>query len=394
MDELELIFENATRSAIFTNREVLRPDYIPDQLPHRGNEIRKVAMVMATALQGVRPSNLFIYGLTGTGKTAVAKYVLKRLSAKAERGVKRVKWIYINTRIENTSYRVLAHIAEGLGLKIPFTGLSTSEVYRRIINRLNSDSVILILVLDEIDFMVRKEGDEILYRLSRVNEDLSSSKVTIVGITNDIRFIESLDPRVKSSLGEEELVFPPYNASQLEDILSERAKLAFRPGALGDGVIPLCAALAAREHGDARRALDLLRVAGEVAEREGADVVSEDHVHRAYNELERDRAVEVISTLPLHSKIVLYTIYRSVGDTPPTTGEVYVKYRELCQRMGLEPVTQRRVSDIISELDMLGLVNATIINRGRYGKTRILLPTIQRDVVLSALENDPYISMF
>ena len=132
---------------------------------------------------------------------------------------------------------------------------------------LDGRATLMIVVLDEIDFLVKKHGDELLYRLTRANEELSSSKISVIGITNDLKFVDNLDPRVRSSLGEVELVFPPYNASQLEDILNDRARIAFRPGVIRSGVISLCAALAAREHGDARRALDLLRVAGEIAER-------------------------------------------------------------------------------------------------------------------------------
>ncbi|HWQ17009.1 MAG TPA: orc1/cdc6 family replication initiation protein [Sulfolobales archaeon] len=371
------------------NKEVLRPDYIPESLPHREGEIEKVAQVLGSSLQGMRPSNLFIYGLTGTGKTAVAKFVLKRLGIKgSERGV-RIYWVYVNTRIENTSYRVLSRVGEHLGVRVPFTGLSTAEVYRRVMSAMDSRSSLIIIVMDEIDYMVKREGDEILYRLTRANEELSSSRLSIVGITNDIKFVETLDARVRSSLGEEEIIFPPYNAQQLRDILMERARIAFRPGAVGEDVISLCAALAAREHGDARRALDLLRVAGEIADREGSDKVLEDHVYRARNEIERDRASEIILTLPIHGKLILYSIVKILEEgREATTGEIYLTYREIARKQGLEPITQRRASDIISELDMVGIISAITVNRGRYGKTRIIKLQVSPEIVLEALKAD------
>ena len=295
----------------------------------------------------------------------------------------------MNTRVENTSYRVLSRIGEQLDVKIPFTGLSTAEVYRRVMGAIESRSSIVVVVMDEIDHMVRREGDEILYRLTRANEELGSSRIGIVGITNDIKFVETLDPRVRSSLGEEEIVFPPYNAEQLRNILKQRAVLAFREGAVGEEVIALCAALAAREHGDARRALDLLRVAGEIADREGSEKVTEDHVYRARNEIERDRASEMISTLPVHGKLILYALLRIVGEgREPTTGELYLAYREIARKHGLEPVTQRRASDIVSELDMVGIISALTINRGRYGKTRIIKLQVSPEVVLEVLRRD------
>lgn len=391
-DVLDSIFNQTLKSRIFINRDVLSHDYIPDFLPHRDEQMAKLGSVLAPALKGSKPSNVFIYGLTGTGKTAVTRYVLKKLYAKAlELGVD-ILPCYVNTRQDDTTYRVILKLSECVGLRLPFTGISTAEAYRRLLKAVDARNTIMVAVLDEIDFLVKRHGDELLYRLTRSSDEVKSSKISIIGITNDLKLVDDLDPRVRSSLGEIELVFPPYNAIQLEDILRQRAKIAFYPDAVSDDVISLCAALAAREHGDARRALDLLRVAGEVAEREGEAKVSVNHVYKALKELERDRARELIATMPLHGKLILFSIYRLTnGSGKTTTGEVYSYYRSLCQMLGIENVTQRRVSDIISELDMVGLINAQHISRGRYGKTRVLSLAISTDILLEALSEDPYI---
>ncbi len=392
----DIIFEILSRvtSKIFKNRDVLRPDYIPDFLPHREEQIRKLTEILAPLLRGERPSNIFIYGLTGTGKTAVVKFVLKRIKEYSDaKGIKTFTYSYINCRHEDTTYRVLARIAESLGIKVPFTGLSTAEVYVRVKRAIDTLNKILVVVLDEIDFLVKKVGDELLYRLTRINDELSRGKVSVIGITNDVKFMEKLDARVKSSLGEVEILFPPYDALQLTDILRERASKAFQPGTVDDAVIQYCASIAAREHGDARRALDLLRVAGEVAEREGADRVTIDHVKRAREEIERDMVMEVIRTLPFHGKLVLLTIALRGGKIG-STGELYLRYREIARKIGLEPVTQRRVSDIINELEMLGIVNAKLINRGRYGKTREVILMVDPQVVIKVLGNESKIRWF
>ncbi|MEM4077225.1 MAG: cell division control protein Cdc6, partial [Metallosphaera sp.] len=233
---------------------------------------------------------------------------------------------------------------------------------------------------------VKKHGDDILYKLTRINYEIHKSKVSIIGITNDIKFIDGLDPRVRSSLGEEELVFPPYNAEELEDILRRRSSLAFKEGVISDSVIKLCAAIAARDHGDARRALDLLRVAGEIAERYKKKIVTEEEVERARVEIERDRVYEVIATLPFHSKLILLSIVQSsIQDRRLTTGEIYTRYRELTSIMSSESVTQRRASDIINELDMMGIVSARVVNRGRYGKTKEVVLAVDRNIVMKAL---------
>ena len=394
MDVLDEVFERVVKARIFKNRAVLSPDYIPDKLPHREREIRALGSIVAQALKGERPSNVFIYGLTGTGKTAVTLYVLKRLEAKARELGAPVSYIYVNCRQRDTPYKVLAEIASALGVRVPFTGLSTAEVYSRIVRRLRRlRGHVLIVVLDEIDWLVKRKGDDLLYKLTRIGYELGleAAKVSIIGVTNDVKLVEMLDARVRSSLGEEEIVFPPYNAKQLEDILRERAELAFNPGVLEPDVIPYCAALAAREHGDARRALDLLRVAGELAEREGAERVTREHVKKAWVEIERDRVREVVATLPLHAKLVLLAILEltAEGRSYTTTGELYETYSALTSKLGIERVTQRRVSDIIAELDMLGVISARVVSRGRYGKTRMITLSVDPRAVREALSEDP-----
>ena len=392
MDELDEIFERAARSRIFKRREVLLPDYVPLELPHRSAEVRRLAEVLAPALRGERPNNVFIYGLTGTGKTAVTKYVLRRLEELARQKGSPVGAIYVNVRERETPYKVLADIAEQLGLRVPFTGLSLGELFSRITKRLERLTGVYVIVLDEIDYLVRR-GDDVLYDLTRVNEHLPAAKVSLVGITNSVKLVDSLDPRVKSSLGEVQLVFSPYNADQLRDILSARAAEAFVEGALGEGVIPLCAALAAREHGDARRALDLLRVAGDIAEREGAEKVTEEHVMRARQEIERDRAADVIRTLPLHGKLVLVAVLEATGwgRVEAATGEIYDAYRRLAKSLGLEEVTLRRASGILGELDMLGIIAGRVVSRGRYGRARVVELAVAPEVIVEALSEDPII---
>ena len=191
----------------------------------------------------------------------------------------------------------------------------------------------------------------------RVNSDLLRSRVSIIGISNDLKFTEFLDPRVKSSLGEDEIIFPPYDAEQIREILEQRANVAFCPGVPQESVIPLCAAFAAQEHGDARRALDLLRISGELAERVTLSFRSaEEHVRQAREKIEQDRVEEVIKTLPTQSKLVLYSIVllEEQGTRNITTSAVYNMYKQLCPLVETDYLTHRRITDLIAELDMLG----------------------------------------
>ena len=217
--------------------------------------------------------------------------------------------------------------------------------------------------------------------MTRINSELKNSKICLIGISNDVRFIEDVDPRVKSSLGEEELIFPPYNALELKDILRERSEVAFSEDSLDAAVLAKCAAYAAKEHGDARRALDLLRVAGEVAERSNEEIVKMDHIKKAEEKIEINRIFELVKTLPSQSKLILYSIFKlSETIKKLETGEIYEEYKNLCNINNSAILTQRRISDLISELDMLGLINARLISKGRHGRTREIYSTIPSDL--------------
>lgn len=388
---LDEVFERFVKnSRIFKDREVLRHDYLPDRLPHREEQIRRLGETVAPVLKGERSSNIFIYGKTGTGKTAVTKHVLNRLEIKAKEFVAPVRFCYVNCRLAGTEYRVFASLCQSIGVNVPFTGLSVGEVFDRFRTGLDASKTLFIVILDEVDALVKTRGDTLLYELTRINETLHSSKVSIIGISNDLRLKEYLDPRVLSSLSEEEMVFRPYDAGELRNILFERARLAFYEDALSEGALSLCSALAAAEHGDARRALDLLRVAGEVAEREGVSVVVEEHIREAEKRIEHNRVFEALRNLTLHSKLVVLSVFHlsKANLRHVITGNIYEIYGELCGEIGVTPLTQRRVSTLVNELDSVGLLNAQVISMGRYGRTKKIRLEVTRTLIREVFAND------
>jgi archaeal cell division control protein 6 len=388
---LDDVFEKFVNEAkLFKDREVLRHDYLPEKLPHREEQIRQLGQAVAPVLKDSRCSNIFVYGKTGTGKTAVTKFVVSHLESKAKEYGAPVKFCYINCRMTGSEYRVFASLSQSLGLSIPFTGLSAGEVFDRFRAGLDSTRVIFIIILDEIDALIKDRGDGILYELTRINEALHKSKVALIGISNDLRLKEFLDPRVFSSLSEEELVFRPYDASELRNILLERSKLGFFDGALSDAALSICSALAAAEHGDARRALDLLRVAGEVAERQGSATITEEHVREAEKHIEHNKIVEALKNSTLHSKLVVLSVYHlsKANGTNATTGEIYDVYSDLCGELGTSLLTQRRLGTLINELDAMGLLNSKVVSMGRYGRTKKIRLDISRSLIQEVFGTD------
>ncbi|MEA2070509.1 MAG: ORC1-type DNA replication protein, partial [Asgard group archaeon] len=357
--------------------------HIPERLPHRDKEIQHLGKLLGSALRNNRPSNAFLYGKTGTGKTIVTKYVTKYLRERAANIGKDIVVSLLNCVEVDTDYRVLARLCEEIDESVPFTGLPTDEVFKRFKKKLDSKRQQLIVIFDELDKLHNKSGDNVLYQLTRINSDLKKARVSLVCITNDLSFKEVLDPRVRSSLSEEEMVFKPYNASELEDILADRAKEGFHDGVLEESVISLCAALAAQEHGDARRALDLLRVAAEIAERNSEEKVTEKHVRKASKQIEKNAVEEVLVSLPVQTKIVLWAVYVLEKSKLKviTTGDLYKVYLELCKGTSLDPITARRANSLLNELSMLGLVNTKVVSMGRYGRTtKVSLSVSPREI--------------
>jgi cell division control protein 6 len=368
------------KGSIFINKKSIQSGYTPDNIPHRDEQINELAGILAPVLRLERPSNVFIYGRTGTGKTCVTQHVVNQLIKTTNEKELQVNSYYLNCKLKkvaDTEYRLIAQLARGFGEEVPPTGLPTDEIYKLFVRSIDKKKQLLILILDEIDQLVKKAGDGILYNFTRLSSELKNCELAIIGISNDLMFTDNLDPRVKSSLSEEELVFPPYNALQLQDILRERSEMAFKKDAVGEGVIEKCAAYAAREHGDARRALELLRVAGELTEREGKSTITVEYIDRAEDKIENDRVIDNVRTQPKQVQITLYSILNVMDKTKPLfTGDVYDFYKKACIQVGLTPLTQRRVSDIIAELDMLGIINARVISKGRYGRTREIMMAV------------------
>ncbi len=374
------------KETIFKNKNVLTASFIPTNISHRETEINQMSSIIAPSLRGYNPNNVFIYGTCGTGKSLSIRFVLNQLEDIARSNGSEIKTIYINCKMKkvaDTEYRLFAQLLQEIGVNVPDTGLPTDVLYRTFFEKIDDKKRMVIITLDEIDSLFKKVGDEFLYNLTRINSELKMAQISIIGITNDLSFLNNLDARVKSSLGEEEILFKPYNATQLKDILQNRIKEGFNESVVEEVVVNKCAALAAQEHGDARRALDLLRVAGEIAERLGDSKLEEKHVNMAEEKIDMDRVVETVKTQPKQSQAVLYSVLKlsNNGHRRILTGDVFNEYMKICSNNSIKGLTQRRVSDLIGELDMLGVITARVISKGRYGRTRDISLAISDNVL-------------
>jgi len=377
--------------SLITDRSILHFTHMPDAIQHRDEEQKAVAQVLLPILKGSRPSNLLVYGKPGTGKTLVVRKVISKIQQRAKDSDFPIRLVYTNAKDETTLGGLLVSLGKQLGMdqkRLPVTGLAISEVFKRILQETDQNGLNVIFVIDEIDHLARlvgKTGKDVLYQLTSANERLADGTTTLVGISNDLSFKENLDARVISRLADEEVVFTSYTTEQIRRILEERVSEAFAPDSVEGAALNLCAALAGSEHGDARRAIDMLRVAGEIAERAGAERVTDSHIRDASRKMEEDKEMTALRSYPLHEKLLILAIMRMDNSS---TGEVYAHYRSLCGTTAATPLTQRRVTQMLSEIELSGIISGKIASQGVHGRTKRHRLTVSPQTVKSAFSGD------
>jgi len=386
---MEDIFEKEMqKDTVFADRNVLSPHHTPRDLPHREKEIKHLMETLAPALKNKRIHNIFLYGKTGVGKTASVRHVLERLMDVKEKYKASIDSVYTNCRTVNSKYQIMLKCAEYCAPDESFIGYPFSHLVEQVMKKVESDSLNMIVVLDELDKV--KDLDDLIYTLTRSNDELKNGYITVIGITNNLTFKENLDPRSRSTLCEEEMIFTPYNAAQLQEILQKRIEKGYKKNTVDKSSVNLAAALAAQESGDARYALKLILKAGEIADREETKKITDNYVYRARKGVEEDIIMETINTLPEHQKIVLYSIamltsgsghYTRLGEQKSKkegegkllfSGEVYEKYRSVCKRFGKSPRSARWCREYISDLEMLGLLTTKLSGKGVRGTTTLV----------------------
>ncbi|MCU4753139.1 orc1/cdc6 family replication initiation protein [Halobacteria archaeon AArc-curdl1] len=381
---------------IFADERLLEITHLPgpDRIVGRDDEMKSVAEALNPAIFGSQPSHLFIFGKTGTGKSLISRSVTERVVSEASNDGVNVKYAFIDCGEQNTEAAIVKTIGQKInepetsGVSIPDRGLGTGDYYKRLWNCIDACTDVTLVILDEIDML---EDDEVLRKLSRAGENrrISESSIGIIGISNKIDYPDQLSERVKSSLSRDELVFPPYDANQLVDILDKR-KDAFHDGVVTDDVIPLTSALAAQEHGDARKAIDILRNAGRLAKKQGDANVKERHVRAAKEKTEADRFSELIAGSPQQAKAILYALTilteNSTQDEFPTK-IIYKQYQQVARKVDLDSLSERRVQEILQEQNFLNVIQSEREGRGRgkgsHAKHRLLEdPEIVKKVLL------------
>ncbi|MGC9059896.1 MAG: Cdc6/Cdc18 family protein [Thermoplasmata archaeon] len=397
IEEFRKMLKNGSRIFKPGGREYFDDNYQPNKLHHRDTEISRITGVLRPCLEKETPSTIMIYGSSGTGKTAVINYIGNKFR---EIGVKEkvpIFFVYVNCSTMDTAYALFQHLgnqfADGDKSRIPSTGWPFQAVIDKLKENLSACERIVILALDEVDRLVKKSGDDALHTLLTLKTECPNAKIGFVGISNDLRLMENLEPRVKSRLAGENITFNPYTAEQLKTILLTRAQQGFLEGKWREEEIALCAAIAAKESGDARRAIRILRTAADMAEREGAERIMEEHIYDAKNAIEKDVIKETIRKLRDHEKLVLYGICNLQRQRENiTTGSIYSVYSIYAKTIGLSELSPRSIREYLINMDDLGLISAYVQSWGRRGRTTLAQLNIPLNETIQILEEDPLVS--
>ncbi len=384
-------------SLISGDLSILSSSYIPEFFPHREQQIDYMVRTLSTIMKHGKASNLVLYGKSGTGKTSITKYVTQMLVEATKNGV---NLVYINCQIYDSPYSILVSmvnsITQGSEERIPSMGWPLDKIYAEFLTRMKAVNKYVLVVLDEVDKLIQKNGGDSLYVILKAADEEMQSKVSIIGITNYTSFVDNLDARVRSRLNQESIIFQPYNATQLRDILIERLKGIVSKDSVDESAINLCAAIGAREHGDARKAIDLMRISIEIAMREGRRKITESEVYLARNKFETDVLRESVNSLPLHSKIMLLSVIvtQKVAERPVYTGEVFENYKRICEELSVQSLGLRRISELLSDLDDVGLIVSITKSLGRGGRTRFIRVPDHSQSIEEYLLEDEQLSTF
>lgn len=395
----ENIFEREfSKETVFLDRNLLSPHFIPKELPFRNKQIEEISSIFANTIRGKKADSLFVFGKTGTGKTSVTRRVATQLKDFASAKNIPVEVSYVNCRNHSSKYRVLSKIVKDFYPEENFLGFSAAFIYEKLLEFVNKKKN-LIIILDEIDKI--KDLDDLVYSLSRANDEISHGSISIAGISNNVMFKDRLGPRTKSSLCEHEMVFPPYNAGELKEILGQRALKAFKQNSVEDSALSFSAAVAAQESGDARTALMLLLRAGEIADSRGAEHVTDEEVRKAKKKVEEEIILNMISTLPEQQQLVLLAIanlslakggFKTItGKTEEGvlfSGEVYKEYETIAKHSKNGAVSTRWYREYISELEMYGLILTTNSGKGFKGQSRLIKLGFDPHKVKEAIEKE------
>ena len=347
----------------------------------RDKEIRELSTHFAPIFRNDHPIHLSLFGKTGTGKTVSILYFLNMLQMLCEKKGIPIRHIHLDLSTPKPCFRALNDLACLLDAAKRYKkGISLDELMCRIEDKIRGYHGYFIVFVDEVDH-IRRDLDSFLKFLVKRLPQTVPSRVVLLFTSNKLNWQDGLDPRVRSFLRVNEIMFDPYNAVDLKKILSIRVRKALNRKMVQRGVVEKISAVSSRTHGDARKAVELLSKSAQIAEREGT-AITVDTVDEALEEIERNKYVAMIKSAPRQLQAALYAVISLAKEKVRPMGivDAYEGYCFFCSRVRLRALKERAFSDLVSELDMYGFIRVRIVSQGRYGRKREILVDFPKEV--------------
>ncbi|AEB94356.1 MAG: ORC1-type DNA replication protein [Metallosphaera sp.] len=383
--KLEDIIESSlSGSTIFKRQEVLTPEHIPSRLPHREEKIKELTVIFRELTNDPSSTSIrvVVSGPTGTGKTVTTKTFGNLFKSKLkERGTK-IEYIHINCHRQRTLYLLTMELASNLKLPIPVRGLSAQESFRIIHDYLAKRNIHVILTLDEFDYLINTSPHEDIYFLVRLYDELSSTTrhMSYIFIMRDEQNVSTLDRSIKDHMMRNIVKFEPYKVRELKDILTDRVSEAFQPNVVPEETVDYISNVYGHDKGgsgNARLAIEVLEMAGKIAEIKNSPVVLMDYAKEANSRInaEAGEILEEISYLELHPLLILkalINLYNRLKTSSIQIGRLEKEYRDLCQELGEEPRRHTQVYEYVKRMKLMGILETQQSGRGMRGRTTLI----------------------
>ena len=380
------------------NSIIVNPQYLDDEkltnaerlqvlseifnLKIRKKQLSRIISHLSPVLDEKFTPSALIYGPTGSGKTVTLFHVLSRFTRVCRSKGIRFDFEYIDLSSPKTFFAALNTLAMAFDdtVRRYRKGVPIEYMQERIVKALEQKEGYLCLLIDEIDNL-RPSADEFLTFLSKTLPPKVGCRIILVMLTNRLDWEKALDPRIISFLKKEDIIFEPYDAMDLAALLKLRVHKALDSAKVEESAIRKIAAMASRETGDARKAVELLAMSVAIAEGDSGRLTGET-VDLAEKRLEVDKTNQLIQSLAPQQRFALKACCQALlgSKSKITTGQAFAHYSRICQEECAVQLSQRRFSDLISFLDLYGLINAQIISKGRYGNTRDISMALPRDI--------------
>jgi cell division control protein 6 len=360
MAKRAVTFASVLQNPIYRDRDVLYALLPPTGLLHRTEQKNELIMELAPILMNSAVSCVFVYGNPGTGKTAVITELMEELTAEAKKRKVKLKKAYVNCSENRTETTILIDVLSQLtpSKTYPRVGWTRAKAVSEFTKVCADLKTNIIVVMDEVDYALKESGDDIIYRLSRINNKVDS-KVSTILISNDVRVADYIKPRTQSTLGRVKVVFSPYSSEELHDILKDRVKHAFNKDVVSDPVVQKIAEIEASRGGDARKALELVDSCAKIAISRNSKKVTLDLVDEADKSLEKDTIFNLVTTLTKHQKLLFLSMIKSKLKELEG-GKVYKMYTEVCEKQNVSPLSVRSVRTFLVNFSELGLIRSEV----------------------------------